>query len=1137
MKKPLKSKHKSLGLLKFDLKMKISLLLFLTAMFSLQANNAYSQNTKVSLHMTNATVSQVIDEIESKTAFKFIFNTKVVDLQRKVSLKAKKQRIVKILNTLFDHTRTTYEIVDFKIFLRQEGARTKPNEEALAKQDPVRVTGRVIDEAGLPLVGVTVRIAGTNKGVATDFDGGYVITAPGPESVLVFTSIGFAVQEITIGDQTIINVTLKEAVNELDEVIISTGIFKRKAESFTGSAATITKEQLKRVGNANLFQAIRNVDASIAVFDNLQLGSNPNTLPEIQIRGNSTFPAEESELSGSLRGNYLKNPNQPLFILNGFESTIEQIFDLDINRIQSVTLLKDAASKAIYGSRAANGVVVIETQKLTNAKSRITYNTSVDIEIPDLTSYNLTNSLEKLEAERIDGVYLSRSADDYVALQQLYNTRRKLALEGLDTDWMAKPLQTGIGQRHSLTAEFGSGDIRILANLAYRDVKGVMKGSERKNITGNLTAFYRVKDLSFRNILSVNGNQAKDSPYGEFNEYAVMNPYWRAVNIDGTIPFYAEIAADGTRYTNPLFNSTLNSKLESSYLNFTNNFYLEWNILPELRATTRIGIDVKRSDADRFLPSDHTSFDSFVGEEARKRKGSYQLNNGKSSFLSGDFNINYSKQVNKHTYFANVGFNISENKFNEVVHTAEGFPSNQQDNIIFGRAYALDSRPRGIDGISRDIGFLAVGSYVYDNRFLSDLTLRTSASSLFGSNKRWAKFWSLGLGWNLHNEKFFKSGSVEQFRIRGSVGSTGNQNFNTNASIATYSYYLESLYQDFTGSFLLNLANADLQWETKFDYNVGLDAKIKGLSLQFDYYESITENLITDITVPNSTGFNTVKENLGKVKNSGIELNASYLAWSNDKGFLTFNVSLATNENEIIELSDAMQSFNDAVDMRAADRGNSRPLLKYVDGMSMNAIWAVPSLGIDPATGNEIYVKRDGNTTFEWNADDMIVAGNGNPSYRGNFGFNAEYKGFGLSVTGRYLGGGQIYNQTLVDKVENVDMNFNVDKRVLSGRWLVPGQQALFKRLGTFQPTGSLRSFPEKTRATTRFVQDLDELDLAAINVYYDFNDKILDELGLHRLRFSLNVNEVAKLSSITIERGTQFPFSRTVSYSLLATF
>lgn len=719
----------------------IQILVFLLSitMFSFTPKEKLSLDAKITIERdTTVSVDGVFQIIKKQASdYMFIYPEDLFNDFPNVFLKKGVYELSELLEKSFPKDKVNVTIT--------------PNNTIIVKEKLVvtvsqqqQIFGTVKNQDGDPITGVVVVVKDMNVGTSTDVNGKYKIDVPSSESVLVFSSLGYATQEIKVKDQTTINVILKEILNELDEVVISTGIFKRNAGNYTGATSTITQEQLKRVGNANLFQTIKNIDPSIAIFDNFELGSDPNALPNVQIRGASSLPTEDSELSASLRGNYLKDPNQPLFILNGFESTIEQILDLDINFIESVTILKDAASKAIYGSKAANGVVVIETQKLSNEKVRVTYNSNLDFEIPDLTSYNLTNAIEKIEAERIDGVYIptiSGDADEYIRLEQLYNYRQKLALEGLDTDWISKPLQTGIGQRHSLAVELGGKDLRMLANLSYNDVEGVMIGSERKTLSGNFNTFYRVKNVSFTNRTSITNTRSKESPYGEFSEYVKMNPYWRAENLDGSIPYYSEIAPNGTRYTNPLYNTTINTKSESSYLNFLNNFYIEWDILPELRATTRIGIDLKYNDADIFLPSEHTSFDAYVTDEQIQRKGSYQVNNGKSTRLSGDFNLMYNKTLNKHTYFSNVGFSVSEQKYNELIHSVEGFPSGR-DNIIFGRDYALGTRPTGIEGVSRDLGLLAVGSYVYDNRFLSDVTLRTNASSQFGEDKRWATFWS-----------------------------------------------------------------------------------------------------------------------------------------------------------------------------------------------------------------------------------------------------------------------------------------------------------------------------------------------------------------------------------------------------------
>lgn len=1103
---------------------------------------SFASSQQIYLNKKNVKIEEVLMEFRKQTNIDFFYDKADLAIEQPLNIVLQDVSLEVALDRLLEHTSLAYEIRDGVVILSSKKS----------AQQNIEIKGRVTNQNGEPLgnVSVTVIVAGTGKstkmtigGFKTNDNGFYTVAANTAQDSLSFSLLGYEKVTVAIQGRREVYLVMKQRIEEIEDVIV-TGIYERKAESFTGASMTIKKEDIMRMGSTNVFQSLKNISPGM-FLDNFEMGSNPNTLPDLQIRGSGSLPIVDGDVTGGLKGNYLKDPSQPLFILDGFEATVERIFDLDINRIESVTILKDAASKAIYGSKAANGVIVIETTKLSGGKPLVSYNVSVNVEAPDLTSYNLTNSREKLQAEVIDGVYTASPSgfdpsQQYVELNKLYNQRLKLIEEGLDTYWLAKPLQNGVGQRHSLSVELGSHDLRVLTELTYNDVKGVMIGSGRRNVGGNLSASYRIQNLLFRNITSFTSNQAHESPYGKFEEYSRMNPYWRAVNPDGTIPYYAEKFEFGG-VPNPLYNSQLNSRNDNSYLNFTNNLYVEWMPIAGLRSVARFGVSTKSSDADEFYSARHTKFEIYGGG-TNDLKGSYQVNHGKSIYLSGDLNINYSKQIGKNYYFGNIGYNVSEDRFGERIYAATGFPSDRLQDIIFARSYMLNTRPTGESGIARDMGFLTALSYMWDNRFISDFTYRANASSKFGSDKRWASFWSMGLGWNFHNEAWVKSlGFVDQLRLRGSIGATGNQNFNTNAAISTYKYILDAFYMGFPGSQLDNMANPALQWESAFDYNGGLDLKVGSVGIRFDYYERFTENLIADITIPNSTGFDKVKDNLGKIKNSGMELYTNYRAWQNGRNFVSLQFGIETNTNKIVELSNAMKTFNARMDALAADRGNNVPIKKYQDGMAMDAIWAVPSLGIDPATGNEIYVKQDGTTTYNWSASDMIVAGIARPKYQGTFGIQAEYQGVGISVTARYLGGGQLYNKTLVDRVENVDMVYNVDRRVLTGRWLQPGQDALYKRLGQYSvplENGSSTPAQEMTRATTRFVQDRRELDIAAINVYYDFYQQgWLTKAKLQRLRAAFNMNEIGKFSSIEIERGLSYPFARTMSFSLTATF
>lgn len=1000
------------------------------------------------------------------------------------------------------------------------------------------VSGQVLDTDGEPLVGVTIRNLKTKTGCVTDLDGNF--SMPLSESARIrITYIGKKPMELDVTPGTPVRVVLEDDGAQLQEVVV-TGIYERKAGSFTGAATSFNEKDLARVGNQNVLQSLKNLDPTVYIPDNMSMGSDPNTLPDVSIRGTSSFPAAES--STAFKSSYQNQPNQPLFILDGFETTIETVMDMDMNRIKSLTILKDASAKALYGSKAANGVIVIETKTLSGDRPSIIYTGSVDIEMPDLTSYNLCNAMEKLQAELNEGLYTYiYDPVKQAQLTQLYNTRYKLAKEGLDTYWLAKPLRTGVGQKHNLQAELGSpsGGVRALLDVTYNDVAGVMKDSYRRSIQANGNISYRTDKLLFRNVMSVISSWSQDSPYGSFGDYTKMNPFWQATDPDGNVYRYAEgsngyQSSTGSLSTvaNPMYDATIGTSLKSTYLKFTDNFYAEWQVIRPLKIVARLGVSQQWSDANSFYPAQHSmfadySYSSSVNE--MMRKGRYILENGKMTTVSGDLGFNYTQSFNKHSVFVNGTAFISETKSSTYQHVAEGFPNSVNADITFARQYAENTTPVGISSLNREISFLAAASYDYDNRYLFDSSFRIGASSLFGANNRWSPSWSLGAGWNIHNEAFMRDQTVvNQLKIRASLGLTGNQNFATNNSIATYQYYTGKLYMNQTGAYLTVMPNPDLKWEQKKDYNIGLDLRMwNRLSLSGNIYMADTKNMLTSVSRPTSTGFATVMDNLGLVRNEGFDLTANVTALQSRNGFLNIYGSIAYNRNKIKKLSESMRSYNEAMRKLAVERDQSVPVLMYEDGMSMNTIWAVPSAGIDPQTGQEVYIKKDGSLTYAYDASDMVAAGVSSPKYQGNFGFTAEWKGIGLSTTFTYLGGCQYYNSTLVDRVENVDMAYNVDRRVLTGRWNTPGQITQYKKFNS----------STTTRATTRFVQDRNELTWSSLTVYYDFPRKLIRPAYMQHLRLSFYLNDITTISSIDIERGLNYPFARTMSFKLSATF
>lgn len=1069
---------------------------------------------KVTLKVSEVTVPEFFNELKKQTSFDYVYSNELFDKNDRISLNVNQTPLSKVLDDVLTPRNLSYVINGAIVTIKRHSP----------KGGKRSITGTILDETGAPLPGVSVIVQKQKLFTMADGQGKYRLDLPTDAEVEILYSMvgmGQITHKVGAGTKNIVhNVTLKPDI-VLDEVVV-TGVYTRPVGNYTGSAVSITGDDLRKVGGNNALAGLKNIDPAIYIPDNFSLGSDPNKLPDISMRGISSMPGEGG--ISDLKSQYGKNPNQPLFILDGFEVSIETVMDMDMNRIESMTTLKDASAKALYGSKAANGVIVIETKKLMGNEHRITYSGMLTMEVPDLSSYNLTSSsAEKLEVEKLDGMYSkSSSVAGEEAQNELYNRRKRLVLQGLNTDWIAKPIRIGVGNKHNLSVELGDAkSLRGTVDFSYHMINGAMKGSSRENLSTSINLSYRRDDLLFRNVLSVTSNSSQDSPYGKFSDYARMNPYWQAVDEKGTVLRWAE-----ENIPNPLYDSTIGTSLKEKYIQVIDNFFTEWRINSELKASLRFGVMTRKNQLDHFLPPLHSSF-ALISEQSNDTRGSYTLENGASGNYSGNLNLSYNKSIGKHSFFTNAGFFVSENRSSTYQHVARGFSNASAADITFAKGYQDGTKPRGSSSLTREASILLFGSYDYENKYLVEATFRESASSLYGKNRRWSPSWSMGLGWNIHNESWVNKNILNRLKLRASFGLTGNQNFSTNSAVSTYRYFSGVVYGNQTGAYLSIMPNPDLKWEQKMDYNVGFDLMAKGLSLTVDLYTSDTQNMLTDLAIPTVTGFSVVKDNLGLVRNSGIEARLSYNIWQADKGFVNLFGSVTSNKNFIVRLSESLREYNDRMMAKSKEVGSTSPVPLYQDGQSMTTIFAVKSAGIDPTNGRELFIKKDGSFTYEYDPKDLIPSGDTSPRLRGTAGVNAEYRGFGLNVTLSYLLGAQSYNATLVNKVENADIKFNVDRRLGQGRWKTPGQITRFKKFDS----------ASKTRPTTRFIQNRNELTISAISLYYDFPQKICQSLKMQRLKLACNMNNLHTFSSIEIERGTEYPFARQFSLSLVATF
>ena len=490
--------------------------------------------------------------------------------------------------------------------------------------------------------------------------------------------------------------------------------------------------------------------------------------------------------------------------------------------------------------------------------------------------------------------------------------------------------------------------------------------------------------------------------------------------------------------------------------------------------------------------------------------------------------LSYFKQIQNHTLNANIAWNIQGNEGEVYTVRAEGFPDEKLDFITFAAQNAKEYLPTGEDYISRLMGFVGNAGYTYRDCYLLDASIRFDGSSKFGSDGRWATFWSVGLGWNMHNEKFAENLTwANMLKIRASYGMTGSQAFEPYQSIIMYEYYTQNRYRYNIGAMMMRLGNPDLKWQQTNQLNIGTDISVLGdrLALSANYYQNRSKDLLTDVTLPPSLGYGTYRENLGEIENKGYELEVRLGILKKKDLWLNLTASGIHNTNILKKISKSLEAWNQAWDK--SDENLNVPKVRYIEGESINSIWGVPSLGINPANGKETYLAADGSLTDRWQAKDQRVIGCTDPDLEGNLGLNAGWKGLQLNLYFTYRIGGQNYNYTLVDRVENADKRYNTDRRVLEQRWQQPGDITFFKDVKD----------ESQTRPTSRFVEDYNYLQLSALNLSYDFPTPLTRKWRMENIRISFSMNDVFRASSIKAERGIDYPFARAFRTSLRVIF
>ena len=991
-----------------------------------------------------------------------------------------------------------------------------------------------------PIVGAALYFEGTNRGVISDKNGKYRIRKPDGGGTLIVSYVGMETRRFTVGNQTVLDIALTEKAESIGDVVV-TGIANIDKQTFTGNTVRIEKKELLQANPNNLVAALQTFDPSFRIIENNLAGSNPNSLPEFVMRGQTGMGITEldRENTGMLSQSELQNnPNLPIFILDGFEVDVEKIYDLDITRVHSINILKDAAATAMYGSRAANGVIVVETRAPEPGKVRVQYNAKVSVTAPDLSSYNLMNAAEKLEAERLAGFFDTEGSD---GLSPDYYERYNNVVAGVDTYWLSQGLRTAVNHDHSLYVDGGTNDLRWGAELRYGNENGVMKRSSRERMSAAFSIDFRTDRLQIKNRVEYGVVNVSNLPYNSFSDYSHRLPYARLYDDQGNLLKILESFNETDLQMNPLYEMDhLNNRDDSKYHEIRDNLYVNWDIAKGLKLKADFSASLRNTRGTYFLDPNSAYYigGSVQGGSNQHLRGELRDTRTENNTLEGNIRLWYNISVRKHYINATLALNARQTFYETETTSYRGFPGGNLTSPEYARE--VYEKPSLSDKKTRLAGAVLMGNYSYDNIYLADLQARIDGSSEFGSQHRASGFWAVGAGVNIHNYDFLKNHAViSMLKVRLSYGLTGKADFPLYSALDLYELEDNNWYATGYGLYLNQMGNSSLKWERKYTLDYGLELGLwrDRLYLKASLYKETTKDMISSMTIPSSTGFTSYSQNIGQVENKGFELDLRITPLYTKNWRLILFGNMAHNRNRITEISESMRSYNNRIDALYAQWGKytdsdsrlARTYTKYYEGASMTSIYGMRSLGISPTNGKEVYLLADGNISTEWSSSDWCVIGDTEPDVKGSFGFNLTYRKFTLFTSFLYEIGGDLYNSTLVNYVENADIrNDNVDRRVLTARWQKPGDVTTLKDIADRDVT---------TRATSRFVQRNNMLSFSSLSLSYDFDNRLIRRWGMSMLRLTLGMNDVFYASTVKRERGLEYPFARTFNFTANITF
>ncbi|WP_411029298.1 TonB-dependent receptor [Spongiimicrobium sp. 3-5] len=1125
MKKLLNLTRSPYPLFKYDLKMKLCTLFILATLFTMHANETYGQRTKITLNLNNVPVGQLIDEIESSTEFQFVYKIEDVDLKRIVSLNAKKEKLAEVLERIFKNTNTTFNLNDRRVYLvRRTGrAPSVPLEEASSTEAQQRtVSGTIADETGQPLPGANIVEKGTTNGTQSDFDGNFSINVSDQNAILLITYIGFTTQEIVVGDQTQINVQLKPDASELDEIVVI-GYGTTTKEKFNGAVSKIENKALNNFSSANFEQALSGNVAGVQIVGN---GKNPGENSVIQIRGLSTLTAGTN----------------PLIVIDGNPLSEGSSFSSISNQdIESINILKDAASAAIYGSRASNGVILITTKKGKQGSLKVTYDTYYGFQ-ERIDNFELVDAYDAalFDSDARNFGYVSggtgRSVTDDNATRDANGGGKRSRIPGYlqgyldrqpgltNTNWTDAVFRSAAQQNHYLNLSGGSEKTNYSISFGYLDQDNIIIDSDYKRYTNNIQINSQISErIRFgitSNISLINSNPTGEAGWSNYGlgdkaqpdpsfSIILMNPYYPINNSDGSFAISNQLNDHNDNWDGPISENTVAQTSLTDFferrLRVFGSTYFEVEPWDGIKFKTSFGGDYNTIFTEFFAPSNIGNYRTPI---ANNRTQALESNIKRENFITENL-LTYNKTFGKHTVDVLLGFGYQEESFFRTKLESNNFADDNLRNI------AGATNPSAIAQRSKWAleSYFSRLQYDYDGRYSLSGSFRRDGSSRFGANTKYGNFASISAGWTLSNESFFpEDGLVSFTKLRASWGQTGNNqigDFGAIALIDPDNYVVDG--QLVAGSFTSTSPNPDLSWETNSALNLGLDLGFLNnkLLLTAEYYNSKTTDLLLDVPVPQQSGFTESLQNIGELENTGFEFEIRGNNFELGDFVLGFNANITTNQNEVLALGEGQEQIianNGGMDFLTKVGGSIAEFYAYdIQGVFQSQA-DIDGATVTPLAGTEVgdYIVRDANGDGAITPDDRVTQGDFNPDFTYGFGFTLNYKGFDFSAQFTGVEGRKVSDR-MVYFAESGEGFFVPTQHYFDNYFSDRNPDGFFRRpdFSSFSSAGRL------TRASSLSIYDADYFRLRSLQLGYNLPETVTDYLKIDFLRVYLTGNNI----------------------------